>query len=58
VFKAFTRLDDSRSRVTGGYGLGLAVVARIAALHGGSARAESSKLGGARIVVAWPRNRS
>jgi signal transduction histidine kinase len=55
VFKAFARLDDSRSRGTGGYGLGLAIVARIAALHGGSARIEASKLGGARIVVAWPR---
>jgi signal transduction histidine kinase len=55
VFKAFTRLDDSRSRGTGGYGLGLAIVARIAALHGGTARAERSTLGGARIVVAWPR---
>ncbi|HEX6996555.1 MAG TPA: ATP-binding protein [Gammaproteobacteria bacterium] len=55
VFKAFTRLDDSRSRGTGGFGLGLAIVARIAALHGGAARAEASPLGGARIVVAWPR---
>lgn len=55
VFKAFARLDDSRNRDTGGYGLGLAIVARIAALHGGSARAERSALGGARIVVAWPR---
>jgi two-component system, OmpR family, sensor kinase ParS len=55
VFKAFTRLDDSRSRGTGGYGLGLAIVARIAALHGGAARVETSKLGGARIVIAWPR---
>jgi signal transduction histidine kinase len=56
VFKAFTRLDDSRSRGTGGYGLGLAIVARIAALHGGAARAEASLLGGARIVISWPRN--
>ena len=55
VFKPFARLDDSRSRGTGGYGLGLAIVARIAALHGGTARAETSPLGGARIVVAWPR---
>lgn len=55
VFKAFTRLDDSRSRGTGGYGLGLAIVARIAALHGGEARVETAKLGGARIVIAWPR---
>jgi signal transduction histidine kinase len=56
VFKAFTRLDDSRSRGTGGYGLGLAIVARIAALHGGAARIEKSRLGGARIVLAWPRS--
>ena len=55
VFKAFARLDDSRSRGTGGYGLGLAIVARIAALHGGTARVETSPLGGARIVVTWPR---
>jgi two-component system, OmpR family, sensor kinase len=54
VFKAFARLDDSRNRTTGGYGLGLAIVARIAALHGGTARAEQSGLGGARVVVAWP----
>jgi signal transduction histidine kinase len=55
VFKAFTRLDDSRNRETGGYGLGLAIVARIAALHGGSARVESSqRLGGAAFVLAWP----
>jgi two-component system sensor kinase ParS len=55
VFKAFTRLDDSRSRGTGGYGLGLAIVARIAALHGGTARVETAQLGGARIVIEWPR---
>jgi signal transduction histidine kinase len=53
VFKAFTRLDGSRNRETGGHGLGLAIVARIASLHGGSAWAEQSSLGGARIVIAW-----
>lgn len=53
VFKAFTRLDDSRNRQTGGYGLGLAIVARIAGLHGGFAAAEDSPLGGARIVITW-----
>ena len=26
IFKAFTRIDDSRNRNTGGYGLGLAIV--------------------------------
>jgi len=55
VFKAFTRLDDSRNRETGGYGLGLAVVARVAELHGGTARVdESPSLGGARFTIRWP----
>jgi signal transduction histidine kinase len=55
VFKAFARLDDSRNRGTGGYGLGLAIVARVAALHRGTAKVERSELGGARVVVSWPR---
>jgi signal transduction histidine kinase len=54
VFKAFTRLDDSRSRETGGYGLGLAIVARIAALHGGAPIVgTSADLGGASFSVRW-----
>ena len=54
IFKAFTRIDGSRSRDTGGYGLGLAIVARIAALHGGSvAAAQSDALGGAKFTVQW-----
>jgi len=55
VFKAFTRIDDSRNRETGGYGLGLAVVARVAELHGGTAAVNSSpSLGGARFSISWP----
>lgn len=54
VFKAFTRLDESRDRGTGGHGLGLAVVARIAALHNGDVRAERSDIGGARFVFSMP----
>ena len=55
VFKAFTRLDDSRNRETGGYGLGLAVVARVAELHGGTASIDTSPtLGGARFTIRWP----
>ena len=55
VFKAFTRIDDSRNRETGGYGLGLAVVARVAELHGGTATVNSSpSLGGARFSIRWP----
>jgi two-component system sensor histidine kinase RstB len=54
VFKPFTRLDTSRNRATGGHGLGLAIVARIAALHGGTVAVdESQALGGARFTLRW-----
>jgi signal transduction histidine kinase len=56
IFKAFTRIDGSRNRDTGGFGLGLAIVARIASLHGGSAAvSQSDDLGGARFTVRWQR---
>jgi signal transduction histidine kinase len=55
VFRAFTRLDTSRNRETGGFGLGLAIVARIASLHRGRVLADSSRaLGGARLALEWP----
>ncbi len=55
IFGAFTRLDTSRNRDTGGFGLGLAIVARIAALHRGRVVAEaSSSLGGAKLELEWP----
>jgi two-component system sensor kinase ParS len=55
VFRAFTRLDTSRNRDTGGFGLGLAIVARIASLHRGRVMAGSSRaLGGARLAMEWP----
>ena len=54
VFSAFTRLDRSRDRSTGGYGLGLAITRRVLELHGGTATAGASPLGGARFTLAWP----
>ena len=54
VFSAFTRLDRSRDRTTGGYGLGLAIARLVLELHGGSASANASPLGGARFTLAWP----
>jgi signal transduction histidine kinase len=55
VFRAFTRLDTSRNRETGGFGLGLAIVARIASLHRGRVTAGASReLGGAKMAMEWP----
>ncbi|WP_374668537.1 sensor histidine kinase BfmS [Acinetobacter sp.] len=58
IFDAFTRLDDSRTRASGGYGLGLSIVSRIAYWFGGSiAVDESPNLGGARFTMKWPAKR-
>ncbi|MCP5269215.1 MAG: HAMP domain-containing protein [Zoogloeaceae bacterium] len=54
VFTAFTRLDRSRDRTTGGYGLGLAIARLVLELHGGTASAHESPLGGARFTLEWP----
>jgi signal transduction histidine kinase len=55
IFRAFTRLDTSRNRQTGGFGLGLAIVARIASLHRGRVLAgASASLGGAKLALEWP----
>ncbi|HMW57191.1 MAG TPA: ATP-binding protein [Accumulibacter sp.] len=54
VFSAFTRLDRSRDRATGGYGLGLAIARLVLEQHGGNASAAASPLGGARFTLSWP----
>ncbi|MPY95401.1 MAG: HAMP domain-containing protein [Acidimicrobiia bacterium] len=54
VFERFHRVDPSRSRATGGAGLGLAIVAAIVAAHRGQVRAENAPDGGARFTVALP----
>jgi two-component system sensor histidine kinase RstB len=55
IFSAFVRLDKSRARATGGHGLGLAIVERIARAHQGTITVETSPLGGARFELAWPK---
>jgi signal transduction histidine kinase len=52
VFDRFTRLDDARSRQTGGAGLGLAIAREVVEAHGGRVRVEDGP--GARFVVRLP----
>lgn len=54
VFERFTRLDDSRTRASGGVGIGLALVRRVAESHGGAVAIDDSPLGGARFEVRIP----
>lgn len=54
VFSPFYRIERSRNRRTGGTGLGLAIARQIAEAHGGTVVAESSPLGGARLVATLP----
>jgi len=55
VFTPFFRADRSRARVTGGVGLGLTLVQRIAAAHGGSVALDSAPGRGTRITLTIPR---
>lgn len=54
VFEAFRRGDPSRSRSSGGSGLGLAVVKAITEAHGGQAVCRPSGSGGTAFVIHWP----
>jgi two-component system, OmpR family, sensor histidine kinase BaeS len=55
LFDRFFRVDPSRSRQSGGAGLGLALCKHIVEKHGGTIEASRSELGGLRILVQLPR---
>ncbi|PXA83531.1 two-component sensor histidine kinase [Nostoc sp. 3335mG] len=54
MFEPFERHEPSRSRSTGGLGLGLAIARSIAQAHGGSIRAENRDGGGLEVTVDLP----
>jgi two-component system sensor histidine kinase RstB len=56
VFSPFTRLDDSRTRASGGYGLGLSIVRRIIYWHGGTSLVGRSRWNGAKMSLLWPKS--
>ena len=49
IFEPFYRLDRSRDRATGGFGLGLAISRRALEAQGGTLTVQASPLGGARF---------
>lgn len=54
VFERFYRADPSRSRASGGSGLGLSIVAALAEAHGGTVTCARGAAGGARFRVLIP----
>lgn len=57
IFEPFYRLDRSRDRATGGFGLGLSIARKAVLLHGGTIMVEESALGGAKFVISLPLDR-
>lgn len=55
LFEPFYRLDSSRSKKTGGYGLGLSICRRIMEAHGGTITIEPRSGRGATFVLTFRR---
>jgi len=54
VFEPFYRVDEARSRDSGGHGLGLAIAASAVRRHGGSISAANREQGGLEVRVVLP----
>lgn len=55
VLEPFYRLESSRSRATGGVGMGLSIAADIVARHGGELKLANRAEGGLRVSITLPR---
>ena len=58
VFGPFVRLEESRSRETGGIGLGMAIARSIVRAHGGDITLANRPEGGLRATVRLPKTRT
>jgi signal transduction histidine kinase len=54
LFDRFYRPDRSRSRKTGGFGLGLSIAKAVVTAHQGDIRLEAPEEGGLRVTVSLP----
>jgi len=55
LFKPFVRLDQSRSRDSGGHGVGLAIAHRVVEMHGGHISARNAEGGGLLVTLKLPK---
>lgn len=58
VFEPFYRIESSRSRQTGGTGLGLTIARNIVTQHGGSIRLSNRREGGLEVLLTLPVKRA
>jgi two-component system OmpR family sensor kinase len=54
IFEPFYRADPSRSRDSGGAGLGLSIVSAVVTAHGGRVNVSQTEGGGATFEVELP----
>ena len=54
IFERFYRVDESRSKYTGGIGVGLTIVKSIIDLHKGKIEVESELNKGSEFIVTLP----
>ncbi len=55
IFEPFVRLEESRSRETGGVGLGLAIARSVVRAHGGDIALANRPEGGLRVTLSLPK---
>lgn len=54
IFEPFYRVDKSRNKKSGGYGLGMSIVRQIVERHGGEIRLESTPEQGTEFIIDLP----